>query len=179
MRLKLVDLLKCLHSADRDAVWSSLCLRRKKKSAAHSDPQELDTLSPRQALVTMVNDGDHMIRMHVAKAITSLFVAPGDSTVSGGGCNPSRDGTVLLSRAAQEQTFEQVMEMLTLAHVVAYEGLDELSAEDESVSRVASRMYTLLMMGCVSPLCESMVVEELVMAVGRGQVDTDLVVKVQ
>lgn len=123
----------------------------------------------------MVNDSDHGVRMHLAKAITSLFVttkpsAKGSSTLS---ISPT-----LLSCSAQEKTFKQLFEVLQLAFVIS-DGLDELSSEDESVNRVASRIYSLLLQGCVSPTCERMVVKELLIAVGEGSLDTDLVAKVR
>lgn len=174
VRLRLVDLLSSLHSADREGKWTDLTSKKRKRSDRGS--QEAPTLSVRQALVKMVNDSDHAVRMHVAVAITSLFVTCQPMPhLSGPG---SQDSVVLLSSQSQEETFQQVLEMLRLAHILS-EGLDELSAEDESVNRVASRLYTLLLMGCVSPVCERQVVRELVVAIGQGDIDEDLVLKVR
>lgn len=126
-----------------------------------------------QALVKMVNDCDHVVRMHVAKAVTTLYLTTSRSTSETTSCG----SMVLLSRAGQERIFQEILRMLQLAFIVS-DGLEELSAEDESVNRVASHIYTLLLSGCVSPVCESKVVGELVMAVGRGHTDADLVTKV-
>lgn len=175
-RLKLVDLLSSLHVADRDGTWTCLTSKRRKKS----DVQESKNLTVRQALIKIVNDSDHAVRMHVAKAITFLFVTTSKTTALANRLSVpvSHDSVVLLSRQTQEQTFEEVLEMLQLAHNILSDALDELSAEDESVNRVASKIYTLLLMACVSPVCERKVVQELVMAMGHGQIDADLVIKV-
>ena len=54
---------------------------------------------------------------------------------------------------------------------------DQLSAEDDSVNRVASMMATLLYEVSVSPVCERNVASLLISAV--GQIDHDLVAKVR
>ena len=54
---------------------------------------------------------------------------------------------------------------------------DQLSAEDDSVNRVASMMATLLYEASVSPVCERNVASLLISAV--GQIDHDLVAKVK
>ena len=173
VRVNLIDLLTSLYAVDRDNAWTSLTLKKKKRSSS----QAPGVVSVKQALVMMVNDSDHVVRMHVATAITSLYVA---ATVGGAQAttpSTSHDRLVLLSCAGQEETFERVLETLQLVFVIS-EDLDELSTEDESVNRVASRIYTLLLEGCVSPVCEHKVVGELVKAVGHGYIDADLVTKV-
>ena len=137
-----------------------------------------------QALVKMVNDGDHLVRMHMAKAVTVLYHSVAQATAHASHirtvqqlCPPkhSRKMAGLLSCAEQEHVFQEILQVLQLAFVFS-EGLDELSAEDESVNRVASRIHTLLLSACVSPVCQRKVVGELVMAVDH--IDTDLVAKV-
>lgn len=171
--MKLVDLLTSVHAADGAAVWSSL--KQKKKRGAADDPQ---SVSVRQAIVKMVNDSDHMMRMYMARAVTNLFTTA-KSGVHANQMSESRscDTIPLLSCAGQAETFQQIFDMLHLAFVIPNNGLDELSAEDESVNRVASRIYTLLLCGCISPVCERRVVGELIKAMGRG-LDADLVAKV-
>ncbi len=171
--MKLVDLLTSLHAVDREGTWSSLSERKRKRA----QPQESKTVTTKEALVTMVNDSDHGVRMHVAKAITSLYITATKSK------SPAKTASThplltLLSCGAQEKTFKQVFEMLQLAYVVSG-GLDDLSSEDESVNRVASLIYSLLLQGCVSPTCERLVVKELLVSVGQGLVDIDLVAKVR
>ena len=175
VRLKFVDLLVSLHAADREGVWSSLKQRRRKRTQSQKVP-ESQVVTAREALVAMVNDSDHGVRMHVAKAITSLYVTTTKDR-SPSSRQSSHDTVTLLSCNAQEKTFRQVYEMLQLAYVVS-DGLDELSSEDESVNRVASLIYSLLLQGCVSPTCERMVVKELLISVGEGHTDADLVAKV-
>ena len=180
--MKLVDLLTSIHAADSSSEWSTLKQRRKKRAAAKQSDATHPDMSARQALIKLVYDRDHIVRMHVARAVTTLFFAPAKGGVpyTAGTNQMSRtrscDNAALLSSALQKETFQQIMEVLQLAFVIPND-LDELSSEDESVNRFASRIYTLLMCGCVSPVCERKVIGELVMAVGRG-VDTDLVAKV-
>lgn len=176
VRVKLVDLLTSLHAADWEGTWTSLTQRRRKRASTQS---ESHTTTIRHALITMVNDSDHSVRMHVARAITSLFSRSVVQTGTTNGLSEpmSHDRVMLLSNKDQEDTFQEVLEMLHLAYVIS-DGLDELSSEDESVNRVASKIYTLLLEGCVSPVCERKVVGELVMAVGHGHIDADLVAKV-
>ena len=177
--MKLVDLLTSIYAADSAAAWSNLKQRRKKRSTGQSDPKDLN-MSVRQALIKMVNDSDHVLRMHVARAVTTLYFT------ARGGIHTSRitnkvseirscDRMVLLSCAGQEETFQDIYEVLQLAFTISPD-LDDLSAEDESVNRFASRIYTLMMCGCVSPVCERKVVRELVMAVHN--IENDLVTKV-
>lgn len=164
VRVRLADLFSALHAADREGAWSTLKLVKKKQS-------ELQSSSVREVLVMMVNDPDHSVRMHVARVVTSLFTSSLSSE-----CTSSV--AALLSHDDQEKTFQQIFEMLQLAFVISND-LDDLSSEDESVNRVASRIYTLLLEACISPACEQKVVSELVVAVGHGQIDPDLVGKVR
>jgi hypothetical protein len=172
----LVDLLTSVHAADSSAVWSSLKQRGKKAGGATGQSD----VSVGQALINLVHDNDHVMRMHMAGAVTTLFLAAKDRISRAAVLSESWpcDRFALLSCALQEETFQQIMTKLQLAFVINNpNGLDDLSGEDESVNRFASRIYTLLMCGCVSPVCERKVMGELVMAVGRG-IDPDLVTKV-
>lgn len=56
---------------------------------------------------------------------------------------------------------------------------DDLSREDDSVNRVASLITTLQYQACVSPVCESAVLSELIVDVGRDFMDEELVSKVR
>ena len=165
---------------DREGVWSNLTQKKTKRSPPDKSQESRRTVTAREALVMMVNDCDHGMRMHVAKAITSLYTTSTKEKTSAGrsgNLSAPHSTMTLLSCTAQEETFKQVFEKLQLVNVVS-DGLDELSSEDDSVNRVASRIYSLLMQGCVSPTCERMVVKELLQAVGEGCIDTDLVAKV-
>ena len=53
-----------------------------------------------------------------------------------------------------------------------------LSAEDESVNRIASMLCTLQCIGCMSTSCERHVISIMINAVGHGYVDAGLVTKV-
>lgn len=171
VRLKLVDLLTSLHAADMQCTWTSLMQRKKK---AHPDPSPVTI---RQALVRIVNDVDHAVRMHVASSVTSLFLFSVHVRSRGDDRTLARN-VVLLDRRRQEETFHQVMDSLRLAYFIS-DGLHELSSEDESVNRVSSRIYSLQLVACVSPVCEHKVVSELVLAVKRGHIEADLVEKVR
>ena len=179
--MRLVDLLVSLHGADSAGAWSALTKRKRKKSKPGGPSQEPPSLSVQQALIKMVNDSDHTMRMRVAQAVASLFLSTGKESAHTSRASdlplPCDEGRVSLSRAHQENIFQQVLGALQLAFVIS-DGLDELSTEDESVNRVASRIYTLLICGCVSPVCERKIVGELVMAAGCGHIDRDLVAKV-
>ena len=122
----------------------------------------------------MVNDVDHVLRMHITRAVTSLFLA--QAHLTGDDPLPSIHVT-LLDQKGQEEMFQQVMDSLRLAYFIS-DGLHELSSEDESVNRVSSLIYSLQLEACVSPVCEPKVVSELVLAVKRGHIEADLMDKV-
>lgn len=168
VRLKLVEFMASLYAVDIDGSWTSL-QQRKRKGQPEPEP-----VSVRRALVQMVDDADHAVRMHIGGAITSLYASKlpvGESTA----CESS--SFQLFDRKKQEETFEGIMESLRMAYFIS-EGLHDLSSEDESVNRVSSRIYSLQVAACVSPVCESKIVCELVLAVHRGHIEADLVDKV-
>ena len=68
-------------------------------------PSPPESLPLRAALVQMVNDLDHSVRMYMAKAVSSLHHG-GQGVWS------------LLPRPDQEEVFQQVSEMLKKAHMV-------------------------------------------------------------
>ena len=162
VRLKLVDFMGSVYAADRKGSWAFLEQRRARVAP----------LSVHQALVKMVNDEDHAVRMRIGEVIISLYISkcPGLDDV----LTPTMS---LVHQKMQQEIFAQVMESLQLAYFIP-DGLHDLSSEDESVNRVSSRVYTLQLMACVSPLCERKVVSELVLAVKLGHIETDLVEKV-
>lgn len=132
----------------------------------------------------MINDPHHAVRMHMATVITSLFVVEVNrgspqlnSRAEGPSDSTSCDNTMLLSRKDQEDNFQEVLEKLDQSDIVV-DSVQDLSAEDEYVSRVASQIFTLLMVACVSPVCERKAVTKLVNAVGHNAIDSDLVGKV-
>jgi len=165
VRLKLVDFMGSLYAADRKGSWTSLSQRKTKVATG-------GTLSVHQALVKMVNEVDHAVRMRTGEVVVSLYAAE----------LPAQDDLLmptvsLVDQKMQQETFSQVMESLRLAYFIP-DGLHDLSSEDESVNRVSSRVYTLQLAACVSPLCEYKVVSELVLAVKHGHIEADLVEKV-
>ena len=62
----------------------------------------------KEALIRMVNDADHAVRMHMAKVVTSLHYA----AVTGG----DRE---LASLGEQRKVFLQVSNMLKKAHLIS------------------------------------------------------------
>ena len=75
------------------------------------EPTE-ESLSLREALVRMVCDTDHRVRMHMVKEATALYFG-------------GEDG--LPSRQLQEDTFQQITKMLHKAHLVPVSWAVEVS----------------------------------------------------
>ena len=173
-----------MFEADRGGKWVWIDAVKRRRSSKDGGEVESVT-SLKDALVSLTNDVDHGVRMHMATAITSLFFYDGSR---------SHDNQVtLVSREEQEQVYQQVLVMLQNAYLVQVSGRsvsvqvcysislpqasqDQLSTEDDSVNRVGSMITTLLHEACVSPVCERNVASLLVNAV--GQIDHDLVAKV-
>lgn len=102
VRLKLAQVIQTLFEEDRASLWSKIIVKKKRKKGDVSS--EL-LLSPKEALVLMINDSDHYVRMYMAQTIATLFVK---------GCSTeSCDGHVtLLHKEEQEGIFENVSKML-------------------------------------------------------------------
>ena len=59
----------------------------------------------RSAVIRMVNDQDHSVRMYMARVVSSLY-------------REGKGAWSLLPRPEQEEVFQQVSEMLKKAHMV-------------------------------------------------------------
>ena len=96
--------------ADRGGEWACIDAVRKRQSSKDGGEGERVT-SLKDAMVSLANDVDHGVRMHMASAVTSLFFCA-DS-------KKSHDSHVmLLPREEQEKVYEQVLAMLQDAYQV-------------------------------------------------------------
>ena len=96
--------------ADRGGKWVWIDTVRKRRGAKDGGEGEKST-SLKDAMVSLVNDVDHGVRMHMASAVTSLFFCDGSKK--------SHDSHVmLLPRDEQEKVYQQVLTMLQDAYQV-------------------------------------------------------------
>ena len=96
--------------ADRGGEWAWVDAVRKKRSSKDEGEGEKMT-SLKDAMISLANDVDHGVRMHMASAVTSLFFC--DSS------KKSHDSHVmLLPREEQEKVYQQVLSMLQDAYQV-------------------------------------------------------------
>ena len=109
MRIKLAHLIQELFEHDRSCNWTTITVKKRKKKG---ESFEESSLNLRDALVQMVNDVDHGVRMHMASAIATLFVAENNRSRSCAG------HVTLLSHNEQEKTYETIEQMLHKAHLV-------------------------------------------------------------
>lgn len=196
VRIELACLIKAMFEADRSGQWAWIDATRKRRSPKEGGDRE--KMSLKDAMISLLHDADHGVRMHMATTITTLFFCDGSKE--------SHDSHVtLLPRQEQEKVYDQINAMLQRANQVKVRcqgecnehltlslplsslpllslpsypqaSQDQLSVEDDSVNRVASMIATLLHEACVSPVCEMNVASLLINAV--GQIDHDLVAKV-
>ena len=100
MRVELACLIQALLEADRKGkwVWIDTVKRQSSKEGSSRDK----VLNLKDVVVSMANDDDHRVRMHMATAITTLFY-----------CHEARDShVVLLPRKEQEKVYEKIFAML-------------------------------------------------------------------
>jgi ataxia telangiectasia mutated family protein len=121
------------------------------------DDGESDILTLGKALMQLLIDPDHSVRIHTAATITNLFT--------------------LMLPSEQVKCFQELYDILQSSSQIESK-LDELSREDESVNRVASGLCLWLCVGSASGSCEHHVMSVLVSAAGRGRVDKCLIKKV-
>ena len=96
--------------SDREGKWAWIEAMRKRRSPKSGGSGERIT-TLKDALISLCNDADHAVRMHMASAITTLFFR--DST------ERSCDRHVtLLPRKEQEEVYEQILAMLDDAYKV-------------------------------------------------------------
>ena len=96
--------------ADRGGKWAWIDAVRKRRGSKDGGEGERKT-NLKDAMVSLANDVDHGVRMHMASAVTSLFFCD-DST-------KSHDSHVmLLPREEQEKIYQQVLAMLQDAYQV-------------------------------------------------------------
>ena len=112
MRLKLAQVLQALFEGDSSNTWTSIVVKKRRKKGEAPIEQ---FLSLRDALIQMVNDSDHCVRMYMARSIATLFL----EWSGGESCDRSDVSHVtLLPREEQESIFEKVSEMLKKAHMM-------------------------------------------------------------
>eukprot|EP00731_Ephydatia_muelleri_P031937 Em0023g444a len=157
-RVQLARTIRAFLEVDPQSTWMTITVKKKKKN----DLEET-AVTFRDALITMVHDPDHHVRMFIARTVPIVYLAD-PRTLQ------------LVSSECQRETFEKVSGMLQKAHQVL-DDQDDLSREDDSVNRIASLMATLQHEACVSPVCEQKVVSLLAVAVGNEQIEPDLCTK--
>ena len=108
MRLKLAQLLQSLFFEGKCSPWTNLIVKIKKRKGEGS--AEAQQIGVREALIQMVEDSDHCVRMCMAKIVSSLYL----DTKWGRPQQRSCDSHVLLlPRKEQESVFERVTETFT------------------------------------------------------------------
>ena len=110
VRIQLARLVQAMLEADRGGEWAWIDAMRKRRGSKDGGEGERKT-NLKDAMVSLANDVDHGVRMHMASAVTSLFFCD-DST-------KSHDSHVmLLPREVQEKIYQQVLAMLQDAYQV-------------------------------------------------------------
>ena len=89
--------------ADRGGEWAWIDAVRKRRGSKDGGEGERKT-NLKDAMVSLANDVDHGVRMHMASAVTSLFFCD-DSTKS------HDSHGILLSRKQQKNIYQQVQAM--------------------------------------------------------------------
>ena len=113
VRLKLAQLLQTLFLQGKCSSWTNLIVKSKKKKG--EGPAEVQEIGVREALIKMVEDSDHCVRMSMAKIVSSLYL----DTKQGSPLPDSCDSHVLLlPMKEQESIFERVTETLHKADMV-------------------------------------------------------------
>lgn len=69
------------------------------------DSSPTDGIPISEAILLMIDDPDHAVRMHMAKVVTSLHLVAGSNQ--------------LVSREEQVQFFHQVLDMVKKAHLIS------------------------------------------------------------
>ena len=96
--------------ADRGGKWAWIEATRKRRSPKEGGAGD-KTTSLKDAMISLLNDADHRVRMHMATAVTSLFFC--------GGCEESHDSQVtLIPRKDQESIYDKILAMLQDANQV-------------------------------------------------------------
>ena len=140
VRIQLARLVQAMLEADRGEEWAWIDAVRKRRSSKDGGEGERMT-SLKDAMVSLANDVDHGVRMHMASAVTSLFFC-GDS-------KKSHDSHVmLLPREEQEKVYEQVLAMLQDAYqvMVSYRFVSSLKSDIENLSLYCRHIRTSLVL---------------------------------
>lgn len=110
VRIELAQLIQAMLEADREGKWAWIDALKKRRSPKEGAPGERTT-SLKDALISLCNDVDHGVRMHMSTAITSLFFY----NVSEGSCDSH---VTLLPRQEQEKVYQQILAVLEDANKV-------------------------------------------------------------
>ena len=114
VRLKLAKLLQTLFMEGKSSPWTNVIIKSKKRKSEGGSPDS-KTIKVREALIQMVNDSDHCVRMCVAKIVSSLYLDVHRMEAY----YQSVEATLpLLPRREQESIFEKVSQTLTKAEMV-------------------------------------------------------------
>ena len=99
-----------MHEADRSGQWAWIDTTRKRRSVKDGGEGE-KVISLKDAMISLVDDLDHGVRMYMASGVTSLFY-----------CDSSKESHVshvtLLPREEQEVVYQRVLAVLQDAYQV-------------------------------------------------------------
>ncbi len=113
VRLTLAKLLQTLYLNGKGSQWTNVVIKGKKKKGEGKTEQR--KIVVREALIEMVEDADHCVRMFMAKIVSSLYLDPHRVE---GYYQSMLDAPPLLPRNEQEIIFEKVSQMLTKAELL-------------------------------------------------------------
>ncbi|XP_066028150.1 serine-protein kinase ATM isoform X2 [Pocillopora verrucosa] len=158
VRFQLAKCMEAFLKVDPEESWCGL------KQAG----QDSSSLSLCEEFPRLLGDSSHALRMHMASAISVLFVRH----VSGNSAVPA-------PRDHQYKCFDNISRILvrSLTETVV-PSLSDDESEDEGVNRSSSMLACIRHIALVSPICEKRAVALLFQAVKEQYLDEDLVKKV-
>ncbi len=113
VRLKLAELLQTLLLQGKCSPWTNVVVKVKKKRGEVA--AETRVIDVKEALIQMVEDKDHCVRMCLAKIVSSLYLDPCRVEAY---YKSTQEAPPLLPRNEQESIFEKVSQSLTKAEMV-------------------------------------------------------------
>ena len=93
--------------------WTNVIIKSKKRKSEGSPESRM--IDVREALIQMVDDSDHCVRMCMAKIVSSLYLDVNQMETY---CQSVEAALPLLPRKEQESIFEKVSQTLTKAEMV-------------------------------------------------------------
>lgn len=109
----LAKLLQKLYLKGKSLPWTSIIVKNKKKRGEGSPVCR--NVSVGEALIQMVDDGDHCVRMCMAKMVSSLYL---DAHQMDGYYQSPNTSVPLLPRKEQESIYGKILDTLNKAEMV-------------------------------------------------------------